>query len=306
MKKTITTIMAVAFAMAINAQSLFVGTYNVRNQNDGDAKAGNGWTVRGKALCEQIDFEDPDVFGTQEALHGQVADLERMLDGYGSIGVGREDGKQAGEYSAVFYKKDRLRLLDSGNFWLSPTPEKPTIGWDAACIRICTWGQFEQKATGLKFYFFNLHMDHVGLKARSEAAKLVVKKIREIANGAPTVLTGDFNVDQHNDIFKTFTTSGILVDTYDKAQRRFIENGTFNDFDPNLKSDSRIDHIFVSPSFTVKRYGVLTDTYWSPSQRADSKDVKAKNAPEELRFKNYQRRCLSDHYPVFVKLEKKN
>lgn len=107
------------------AQSLFVGTYNIRNHNSGDDAAGNVWTTRCKVICDQMNFEDPDIFGTQEVLHEQLADLTAGLDGYAYIGVGRDDGKTAGEYSAIFYKKDRIKLLRNGNFWLNETPDTP-------------------------------------------------------------------------------------------------------------------------------------------------------------------------------------
>ena len=246
------------------AQSLFVGTYNIRNHNSGDDAAGNVWSTRCKVICDQVNFEDPDIFGTQEVLHEQLGDLTDALDGYKYVGVGRDDGKKAGEYSAIFYKKDRIKLLRRGNFWLNETPDTPKLGWDAACIRICTWGEFQQKDTKFKFYYFNLHMDHVGVVARREGAKLVVKKIKEIAKGAPVILTGDFNVDQKDEIYEIFTKSGILKDSYECCRLRFAENGTFNSFDSNLKTDSRIDHVFVSPAFDVDRYGVLTNAYWTP------------------------------------------
>ena len=110
-------------------------------------------------ICDQINFMSPDVLGTQEVLHGQLQDMLERLDGYGYIGVGRDDGATAGEYAAIFYKQDKVRLLDSGNFWLSETPDRPGLGWDAACVRICTWGRFTgQTATDDDaFYFFNLH-----------------------------------------------------------------------------------------------------------------------------------------------------
>ena len=193
--------------------------------------------------------------------------------------MGRDDGKEAGEYAAIFYKNDRVKLLDSGNFWLNETPDVPKLGWDAACIRICTWGKFKDLRTKKKFYFFNLHMDHVGVVARREAAKLVVSRIKEMAQDAPVVLTGDFNVDQTDEIYGIFTHSGILKDSYENARIRFAENGTFNSFKVETKTDSRIDHVFVSPSFKVEAYGLRTDSYWAKG-----------------------RRNLSDHYPVFVKL----
>ena len=196
MKRYFTFALALCFCMALSAQNLFVGTYNIRNHNSSDDSKGNVWAKRCQVICDQLNFEDPDIFGTQEVLVGQLHDLLKGLDGYGYVGVGRDDGKEDGEYSAIFYKKDRLELLQKGNFWLNETPDKPVLGWDAACVRICSWGEFRQKETGFRFYYFNLHMDHIGIVARREAAKLVVKKIKEIAKGAPSVLTGDFNVDQ--------------------------------------------------------------------------------------------------------------
>ncbi len=302
MKRLIMSATSLAFAVAMNAQSLFVGTYNIRNHNSDDDREGNVWATRCKVICDQMNFEDPDIFGTQEVLVGQLHDLLSSLDGYAYIGVGRDDGKEDGEYSAIFYKKDRLELLRHDNFWLSETPGRPSLGWDAACIRICTWGEFHQKDTGFKFYYFNLHMDHVGTVARREAAKLAVKKIKEIAKGAPVVLTGDFNVDQNDEIYTIFTTSGVLKDSYVCAARRFSENGTFNDFKPLLKSGSRIDHVFVSPAFDVNRYGMLTNMYWTRDNAAAADSVKGKNAPQEIDFSEYTLRTPSDHYPVLVKM----
>ena len=285
------------------AQSLFVGTYNIRNHNSGDDAAGNVWSTRCKVICDQMNFEDPDIFGTQEVLHEQLADLTAGLDGYAYIGVGRDDGKTAGEYSAIFYKKDRIKLLRNGNFWLNETPDTPKLGWDAACIRICTWGEFEQKDTKFRFYYFNLHMDHVGVVARREGAKLVVKKIKEIAKGAPVVLTGDFNVDQNNEIYEIFTKSGVLKDSYVCSRLRFAENGTFNDYKPYMKTQSRIDHVFVSPEFNVDRYGMLTNMYWTDDAPTDAKN--SNQAPSELEFRKMTLRTPSDHYPVFVRINYK-
>lgn len=236
-------------------------------------------------------------------LIGQLRDLRAGLDNYDFIGVGRDDGKEAGEYSALFYKKDHLTLLNHGNFWLNETPDKPKLGWDAACIRICTWGEFKQKNTGFRFFHFNLHMDHVGIVARREAAKLIVKKVREIAKGAPVVVTGDFNVDQNNEIFKIFTDSGILKDSYTATRLRFAENGTFNSFNTSFWSPSRIDHVFVSPQFAVDRYGILTNAYWTP-KATDAQ--KGNDAPSEIKFEKRDRRAPSDHYPVMVHMEYKN
>ena len=301
MRKWLFSSICICAAVLVQAQTLYVGSYNIRYQNKWDAEAGNGWEQRKSPLCDQIAFEHPDIFGTQEVLEQQLYDILGLLPGYDYIGKGRDDGIHGGEHEAIFYDRQRLTLLDHDDFWLSETPDKPGLGWDAACIRICTWGHFEDKQNQWDFYFFNLHMDHVGIVARQEAAKLVTERIRTIAGDKPVILTGDFNVDQTNIIYSTFTDSGLLDDSYEKAQRRFAENGTFNSFNPDLKTTSRIDHVFVSPCFTVERYGVLTNGYWtSPADSVITQ--KGHDAPSEIDFTKYEKRVPSDHYPVFVRL----
>lgn len=283
------------------AQEMLVGTYNIRFKNDGDSVRGECWGKRCQVICDQINFMSPSIFGTQEVLHTQLQDLLHGLRNYNYIGVARDDGMTKGEYAAIFYEKSRIRLLDHGDFWLNETPDRPALGWDAACIRICTWGKFKDRRSGKKFYFFNLHMDHVGRVARREAARLVVRKIHEIAGKHPVILTGDFNVDQNDEIYKIFTESDILADAYTTAEVRFAENGTFNDFKPLLKTDSRIDHIFLSPNIKADAYGVLTDSYWTPTTESTSSQ-KAADAPQEISFATYTRRNPSDHYPVMVRI----
>lgn len=283
----------------LSAQQLTVGSYNIRYKNWNDSVQGNVWYKRCQVICDQLNFMAPDVFGAQEVLYGQLQDMKAALDGYDYIGIGRDDGERAGEHEAIFYKTDKIKLLDHGDFWLSETPEKPGLGWDAVCVRICTWGKFSMDEA--IFYYFNLHMDHVGVIARREAAKLVVARIREIAQGAPVVLTGDFNVDQTNEIYAIFTESGLLKDSYDAARIRFAENGTFNAFKTEYYTTSRIDHVFVSPEIQVESYGVLTNSYWTPDETIDT--LKAFDAPQEISFDKYIRRNPSDHYPVFVKVK---
>ena len=267
--------------LTVQGQGLYVGTYNIRYENQGDYKKGNGWKQRCPVVCAQINFQHPDVLGTQEVLAEQLDDMKALLTDYDYIGVGRDDGKRKGEHTVIFYDRNAVKLQEQGHFWLSETPDRPGLGWDAACTRICTWGKFRSKRWKKTFYFFNLHMDHVGIVARRESAKLVVNRIKEIAKGAPVILTGDFNVDQNDTIYSIFTTSGLLNDSYEHSKQRFAENGTFNGFNPDRKTDSRIDHVFVSPTFRVIRYGILTNSYWT----------------------NKGCRLPSDHYPVFVRLE---
>ena len=280
MKRLFTLALSLVAVLGVQAQELLVGTYNVRYQNESDAKQGNGWSQRCPVICEILSYESPDIFGTQEAKVGQIHDLLKGLPEYDYIGVARDDGREEGEYSAIFYHKGRLKKIRSGNFWLSETPDRPALGWDAACIRICTWGKFEDKTTGKQFYFFNTHMDHVGTVARRESARLILQRIGQLAKSQPTILTGDFNVDQTDEIYGICSRSGILRDCYAHARQRMAPTGTWNDFMQDSRSNARIDHVFVSSDFDIPHYAIFTNGYWLGKSR----------------------RNISDHYPVMVKL----
>lgn len=276
-----------------------VASYNLRQLNDGDTKAGNGWSRRCPVLGELIRYHEFDIFGTQEGFKSQLEDLKGELPEYDYIGVGREDGKQEGEHSAIFYRKDMFTLLDHGDFWISETPDKPGLGWDAVCPRICSWGKFRHNESGREFVMFNLHMDHVGKKARVEGAKLVRRRIDNFGKDCPAFVTGDFNVDQTSPSYRTITAGGDLLDSYEVAQLRYALNGTFNNYETDNYTDSRIDHVFVSPDVKVLKYGVLTDTYRTPE---NSEHVDATDAPQEIEVSRYVARTPSDHFPVMVKV----
>ena len=272
------------------AQTIVVGSYNIRYRNDEDSIRGHVWSKRCKAICDQINWQQPVVLGAQEVLHRQLNDLLSGLDGYEYIGVGRDDGRTKGEYAPIFYRAAEVELKDSGHFWLSPTPDHPSLGWDAACVRICTWGRFRMRSSGREFLFMNLHMDHVGITARREAAKMVMEHVATMTaqhTGTPVsvMLTGDFNVDQTDEIYTIFTASGQLKDCYTTARLRMAENGTFHGYHPERYTSSRIDHIFVSNDITVDAYAIHTDAYWT-----DEGDGK------------HQLRHPSDHYPVFARI----
>ena len=301
LKKVLVGLALVAGMFSVaQAQKLNVASYNIRQANSGDAKAGNGWERRAPIVCQLIRFHDFDIFGSQEVYNSQLNDMLERLPEYSYIGVGRDDGETKGEYSPIFYKKERFQLLKSGHFWLSENTDYPNKGWDAVLPRICTWGQFKDKESGLRFWFFNLHMDHVGVEARRQSALLVLDKIKEMCGKDPVILTGDFNVDQRHQSYAVLKDSGILEDSYLKAEINYSTNGTFNDYDPNLFTDSRIDHIFVSPMFKVERYGVLTDSYWT--KKDSGKTVNSANFPKEVSLADYELRVPSDHYPVKVEL----
>ena len=304
MKKIISRLFLLSFifcSLSVTAQRLKVASYNIRYENSGDASNGNGWTQRCPVICNLIKFHDFDIFGSQEVLHGQLLNMLSALPDYGSIGVGRDDGKEKGEYAPVFYKTEKFNLLQSGHFWMSSVTNTPNKGWDAVLPRICTWGKFKDKKSGFTFWFFNLHMDHIGVEARKQSAELVLKTIKEKCGNDQVILTGDFNVDQHNESYALINTSGKLKDARDKSKIVYATNGTFNNFDANLKTDSRIDHIFVTSKLNVLRYGVLTDSYRSEVE--NSKEIKSANFPKEVSLQQYQVRLPSDHYPVEVELE---
>lgn len=264
MKKTLSLLFAfvllAGFGYAQQRQ-LNIATYNLRNANQGDSTAGNGWGQRFPWAAKLMLFQDIDIFGTQELKYHQITDLTDSLPGYKWLGVGRDDGKLGGEFSAIFYKSTRFQVLKHGDFWLSTVTDRPNKGWDAALPRICTWAQFREIKTGFTFYFFNLHMDHIGVVARRESAKLILQKVKQMAGNTATILTGDFNVDQTSDSYAVINNSGVLKDTYVLSPVKMAPNDTFNDFNASTAGDKRIDHIFVTKNFKVLRYGILTNTY---------------------------------------------
>ena len=248
--------------MFADAQNLIVGSYNIRNDNRGDAQKGDGWATRYQILCDQVQWYGFDIFGTQEVKKNQLDDMLREMPEYAYEGVARDDGKEKGEYSPIFYKKDRFKYLEGGTFWISPTPEKVGVkGWDAALPRICSYVRLQDKVTKVKFWFFNLHMDHIGVEARREGAKLIIKQVLEMCGKEPAIVTGDFNVDQNNEAYHTMLQGGVMKDSYEAAAEKFATNGTFNSFNADLHTKSRIDHIFVTSALEVTNYAVLTDGY---------------------------------------------
>ncbi len=242
-----------------DVQSLRIASYNLRYDNKGGS--GNLWIDRYPVISDLVQFHDFDIFGTQEGLRHQLDTLSANLPGYAWYGLGRDDGQSKGEHSAIFYKKNRFKLLNKGDFWLSETPEKPGPGWDAKLNRICSWVQLQDMKSRKRFYFFNVHYDHQGMQARQESSKLILQKIKAIAGKDPVLLTGDFNGDHESQWYRAIANSAILKDTYRQAKRPYVNNGSFNGFGKTLANTGIIDHIFNSPQFSVIRWGVLTDSY---------------------------------------------
>ena len=218
---------------------------------------GNGmrdWHFRRKLAVEVIKKTAPDSLGVQEAHQGWINALSAGLEEYAFVGVGREDGKCDGEYSAVFYLKDKYELVESDTFWLSETPDKPSKGWDGACTRICTWAKLKDKSSGKIYVHINTHLDHVGPVAQAEGAKLIRDKAASF-NGIPVVCTGDFNVLEGSKCYD-IVCSANLADSK-KLAPDTMSCGTYHGFQPEKILDI-IDFIFVDEK-TVKplKYEVL-------------------------------------------------
>lgn len=253
------TCLVVLFVIQLHAQDIRIATYNVRYDNKGDS--GNLWVNRYPVIKALVNFHDFDIFGTQEGLQHQIDSLSANLPEYAWYGLGRDDGQAKGEHSAIFYKKDKYKLLGKGDFWLSETPEKPGPGWDARLNRICSWIQLQDVKSKKKFYVFNVHYDHQGVKARQESSKLILEKIKTIAGANPALLTGDFNGNHGSEWYKLIANSNSLFDTYRLVKSPYANNGSFNSFRVPSSTDV-IDHIFVTKQFSVKRWGILTDSYF--------------------------------------------
>ncbi len=252
-----------------------VMTFNIRLNVPSDSL--NSWQYRKDNAANMIRYYAPDILGMQEVLYNQLVDLKERLPQYTAIGVGRTDGKEAGEYCSLFFKADRFKLIKEGNFGLSETPEKIGIkGWDAAYERIVTWAILKEKKTGQNFVCFNTHLDNMGEIARREGAKLLLTKAKELAPGLPVVITGDFNGTSDSEPIQIITHNG-MKDTRAASPVVYGPSWSFHDFG-RLKNSERvlIDYIFVSASVQINKYCVIKDT------------------PEQ----GY----LSDHNPVLVNI----
>jgi endonuclease/exonuclease/phosphatase family metal-dependent hydrolase len=227
-------------------------------------KGPRDWPGRREMVLDTIRRADPDTLGVQEAHYGWIEALCEGLPEYDYVGVGRDDGKTQGEFSAVYYKKDKFTLLDSGSFWLSETPDVPgKKGWDAACVRICSYAKLEEKATGKRFVHFNTHLDHVGLVAMQKGAELVTTKAKEISPDLPAFFTGDFNVTPDSAPYRTVIEAG-FADTRDIAEQS--DAGiTFHmdvfESEESKKEFSIIDYCFVRGDVKVDSFRVIRDVY---------------------------------------------
>ena len=240
-----------------------VMSFNIRYDNPGDSL--NSWQYRRDRAATAIHFYDADILGTQEVLHNQLEDLKQRLPEYDVVGVGREDGKEKGEYSALWYKKERFALLDSGNFWLSETPEVAgSKGWDGACERIASWVKLMDKVSGKEYFALNTHLDHVGVAARREGVSLMLDKVNELSGGAPVIVTGDFNAAPESDVIRHVTDAKNpkhLTDAREISPIVYGPSWSFHNYG-KIPYEERplIDYVFVRNGLKVLKYGILAET----------------------------------------------
>ncbi|HYO22758.1 MAG TPA: endonuclease/exonuclease/phosphatase family protein, partial [Flavisolibacter sp.] len=246
------------------AQELNVMTFNIRLNTKADSL--NAWPYRKDKVASQILFHEAHLLGVQEALHDQMVDLKERLPRFKYVGGARDDGKEKGEYSAIFYDTTRLQALESKTFWLSLTPEIPgSKSWDAAITRIVTWARFKDRKTGKAFFAFNTHFDHIGKEARRESAKLLLQKVASIAGKTPSIITGDFNAtpaDEPIQIITGKTNPLHLIDTKEiSVTPHYGPSGTFNAFGPKERDDMPIDYIFLKGAWKVLKHATISQTW---------------------------------------------
>ncbi len=233
---------------------LRVLTYNIRLDTPADGV--NQWPKRKEKVADLLRKGAPHIFGVQEALHNQMLDLQTLMPEYAWYGAGRDDGKAAGEFSAIFYQKDKFTLLGSGTFWLSEMPDVPgSKSWDAAITRVCSWVKLAEKTSGGQFFVFNTHFDHVGQTARLRSMELIARKTKEIAADAPFVLMGDFNFEPSAPPYKVLENKALwdVTDAWaSDTENKSAQPCTFTGFKVEGAECRRIDYIFLSPFFKVK------------------------------------------------------
>lgn len=259
------------------AQDLKIISFNIRYNSWENIDGENGWPNRKAAVVKMIMAEHPAAIGLQEALIDQLRYLDSNLPGYKRIGVGRDDGKEAGEFMAIYYDTTRLSADMSlcTTLWLSETPWEASKGWDAACYRTVTCAFFTDKRSGHSFSYFNTHLDHVGKVARAESAKYLAELVKE-SEGFPVILGGDMNSTIDDTIFSAFYKAGL------KDARTMTDNTshviTYNAFGGRDQSGNGtegkvIDHFFVR-GLKVESFQTLDGDYGVP--------------------------YISDHYPIEV------
>ncbi len=251
-------------------------SFNIRYGTAEDGE--NHWQNRKEIAFNVIRDYNADLIGLQETLEFQITEIVEAIPQYSYIGVGRDDGKRAGEFCSILYAKDRFIVDSTETFWFSETPAVPgSKNWSNNITRICTWAKLFDKFSGKSLYIFNVHLDHESQQSRVKSVELLLKKISALQKNIPIILTGDFNCGEDNETIQTILKSG-FEDTYRSLHSKQQDEGTFNFFKGET-SGERIDFIFIS-----KKY----------SQRNGFLEVKQ----SEIVKSNFNGKYPSDHFPV--------
>ena len=272
MKRTLRILFVAALILSScsNAEpDLKIISFNIRYNSWNNIDDANGWPFRKEAVVNMILQEHPDAIGLQEALVDQLLYLDSSLPTYRRVGVGRDDGNEGGEFMAIYYDTTRLENLGYNTYWLSETPEVPSLGWDAACRRTVTTLKLRDRHSGKEFVYLNTHLDHVGMVARAESAKLIASTIKDFPTDLPVILGGDMNSTIDDTIFNTFYANGL-------QSAKELSGSESNDITYNAfgkGEGSAIDHFFVRNA-KVSTYNTLTADYGAP--------------------------YISDHYPIAI------
>lgn len=273
MKKALFVLLCAALAACggtAEKSTVSVMSFNIRLGSADDGN--NSWPNRREAVVKMIGTVDPDIIGLQEAQDAQIDYLAESMPGYAHVGVGRDDGKRKGEHMLVMFRKEKYDLADSGNFWLSETPDEVSRGWDGACNRMVTWVKLTEKGTGRELFFFNTHLDHLGAQAREEGVKLLISRSDAIAGKGTAFVTGDFNAIAQDKIMKP------MLDRFGSARddaHETDQHGTFNGWG-SAPNSFIIDFIFYRKAAPVK-FRTVTENYGAP--------------------------YVSDHYPIVAEFE---
>ncbi|KAM0327623.1 hypothetical protein ACHAQA_005916 [Verticillium albo-atrum] len=254
-----------------------VVSFNVRYASPKPLPKEKPWNVRCPRICAQLDFttrgHDSAFLCLQECLYPQLQDIQAGLGpAWAHIGVGRDDGARNGELSPVFYRTDTWKCEIARNYWLSDTPEKPSRGWDAALPRIVTVGEFVHKRTGQKAVVLSTHFDHIGVRAREQSAKLLLRIVNQWTEERPSnppavvLIGGDFNSNPEDRSYKTIVAKGSgMADAFTLVpkEKRYGNEITYTSFDEPNQTAVRIDFIFVQDPSPVKvtAFGVLTNRF---------------------------------------------
>jgi len=268
-------LVALAFVQTALAERITFATWNIRYASEEDSLAGNAWSVRAEKIAEMVHYFDFDILVVQEPDSQQVLDLAALLPEYTYIQT------DPGKIHPIYFKKDKFKAVKSGQFWYSESGVPGEKGWDAKHVRFCSWVNLRRNKK--RFFVFNSHWDNAGKEARNQSANVALEQVKKIAGRNRVIFAGDMNTQADSKAVTTLNSTNLLKDAKDLAKMKRIPAGSFTNFDVNAISDRQIDHISVTPSIPVYKYGVLDNRYH---------DGKTWRYP-------------SDHFPVVIEFELK-